>query len=170
MVFSLGLGVRPISPRKAVYVDKTSKMLRMGLINRKWPAYKEKDIIFGTWNTRLEERSWRQRRMEAPFEWDRGPEGAVASYMMDGMIPTFVHTGQIDLHVIHVYTARFVCDIMIYWTTDILIYFTTDILIYFTTERINSYNQLDVHKICSSDVSKPPKSFGTSQCHHQGSS
>ena len=115
--------------------------------------------IFGTRNTRLEKRRWRQRRMEAPFEKGQGAEGAVAKYMMDGRTPIFVDIGQIDLH-IHIYKARFVCDIMIYRNTDILIYCTT--------ERINSYNQLNVHKIRSSDVSKYPTCFGTSRRHHQG--
>lgn len=52
--------------------------------------------------------------MAVPIETCQGPEGAVASYMMDGRIPIFVDNGQIDLHVIHIYTARFVCDILIY--------------------------------------------------------
>jgi hypothetical protein len=52
--------------------------------------------------------------MEAPFERGQGPKGAVASYVMDAMIQIFVDIGQIDLHVIQIYTARFVCDILIY--------------------------------------------------------
>ena len=75
-------------------------MSRLGLVNRRRSEYKEEDIIFGTWNTRLEERSWSQRRMEAPFQTGQGPEGAVASYMVDGRISVFVDIGQIDLHVI----------------------------------------------------------------------
>ena len=39
----------------------------------------------------------------APFERGQGPEGAVASYMMDGRIPIFVDIGQIDLRHTHIY-------------------------------------------------------------------
>ena len=91
------MGVRTTSPRKTVYVDKTSKMSRKGLRNIRCTGYREKDITFATCHTRLEERSCRQRRMEASFERGQGPEGAVAANMMDGWIPTFVDIGHIDL-------------------------------------------------------------------------
>jgi hypothetical protein len=46
-------GVRPTtSPSKNVYVEKPSKMPRMGLINRRRSGFKEKGFIFGTWNVR----------------------------------------------------------------------------------------------------------------------
>jgi len=107
-----------------------------------------------------------EEKLEAPFEKGQGAEGAVAKYMKDGRTPIFVDIGQTDLHITHTYTARFVCDIMIYRTTDILVYFTTDVLIYYTTERINSYNQLNVHKIRSSDVRKSPTSSGSPLSNH----
>jgi hypothetical protein len=50
---SLGLGVGVTNPpRERTYVEKTSKMPRIGLINRKRLGYKEKELIFGTWNVR----------------------------------------------------------------------------------------------------------------------
>jgi exonuclease III len=39
-------------PRKRTYVEKTTKMSRMGLINRRRLSYKEKELIFGTRNMR----------------------------------------------------------------------------------------------------------------------
>jgi exonuclease III len=35
-----------------MYVEKTSRMPRNGLVNRRRPGYKDKDLIFGTWNFR----------------------------------------------------------------------------------------------------------------------
>jgi len=96
--------------------------------------YKEKDKFWHTEHGVGGEKLERERE-----EWRRHLREAKAHKgLMDGRIPIFVDIGQIDLHITHIYTARFVCDIMIYRTTDILIYFTTDILNYCTTERINS--------------------------------
>jgi exonuclease III len=39
-------------PHKRTYVEKTSKMPRMGLMNKRRLDYKEKEPIFGTWNVR----------------------------------------------------------------------------------------------------------------------
>jgi len=45
-----GLGVRPTtSPREIFYVEKPSKLSRMGLINRRRSGYKKNDLIFCTW-------------------------------------------------------------------------------------------------------------------------
>ena len=54
LVLQVGrLGVGLTTPcRKRTYVEKTSKMPRMGSTNRRRPGYKGKDLIFGTWNIR----------------------------------------------------------------------------------------------------------------------
>ena len=48
----LGLGVRPSSTRKKVYVEKPPKMHRMGLIKRIRSGHREKNLIFGKWYVR----------------------------------------------------------------------------------------------------------------------
>ena len=48
----LGLGVRPGSTCKKVYVEKPPKFHRMGLIKRIRSGHREKNLIFGTWNVR----------------------------------------------------------------------------------------------------------------------
>jgi hypothetical protein len=42
---------------------------------------RQEGCITGLRNTKIEETSWGQRRMEAPFEGGHGPEGAVAPYV-----------------------------------------------------------------------------------------
>jgi len=48
----LGLGVRPSSTRKKVYVEKSPKLHRMGLIKRIRLGHREENLIFGTRNVR----------------------------------------------------------------------------------------------------------------------
>ena len=48
----LGLGVRPSSTPKKVYVEKPPMFHRMGLIKRIRSGHREKNLIFGTWNVR----------------------------------------------------------------------------------------------------------------------
>ena len=50
LVLQSVVGRETTSPRKTVYVDKTSKMRRMGLINKRWPGYKEEHF----WHTEHE--------------------------------------------------------------------------------------------------------------------
>jgi hypothetical protein len=70
---------------KKNYGEKISKMLGTVLINRRLCGYKERDLIIGMWNTRLEGTKWELGKIETPFEEGQGPEGAVAPYT-DGWI------------------------------------------------------------------------------------
>jgi hypothetical protein len=55
------------TPGKKLYIQKTSEMPRMGLINRRRPGCKEKELIFGTLAL-LRLRLWRRN---AENEWRR---------------------------------------------------------------------------------------------------
>jgi hypothetical protein len=49
---SWGLGVRETTShrKKKVCIEKTSNMIQIGQVNRRWPGYNKENLIFGTWN------------------------------------------------------------------------------------------------------------------------
>jgi len=71
--------------RKLLVENSTTKISRK--TKKKLGGRCPEGCITGPKNTKLEEKNWERKRMEAPFEEDQGPRGALALYM-DGWINT----------------------------------------------------------------------------------